>query len=469
MGFDLTKSKLCPSFCRRPHREGSGSSYGGFPYCYAGLYTHSFTLSKKHKAYVELEKKCNDALQDLDKNPLVLDMRAEIETLQRQVDRLHGEYKRLILEEKKLKTSETQLIHEVDGLRQDRVAVVVKVVPHVATKLIPGDEMGLLIVYLSKTDLFYGRCTTLEEVAALKEPFKLEKMPGYRKNHQGWVYELAQVVWAHMTTLKSSNEETSFSLTYGFEAIIPIEIIMETKRVKEFKVKLNEKWHIKDLDIFEERREIASIREAYYKQKMERIIDDDLYRKSHLSPWLQCVGPLQAKSIIQEIHQGSYEMHVESRSMVSKIPKLGIIDDDLYRKSHLSPWLQCVGPLQAKSIIQEIHQGSYEMHVESRSMVSKIPKLGYCLIIGCLASNSPLVGLTNIKPAPDPSKLEAPSVYSFHMFSDSASSSFDVGFLASDSSLSLEDVTTKKSASTFPLTELRPLNLMLFLPNSMAT
>ncbi|GKA20636.1 hypothetical protein Tco_0700625, partial [Tanacetum coccineum] len=58
------------------------------------------------KSYAELEKKCNDALQDLDKNPLVLDMRAKIETL----------------------------------------------------------------------------CTTFEEVAALKEPFDLEKIPGYRSS-----------------------------------------------------------------------------------------------------------------------------------------------------------------------------------------------------------------------------------------------------------------------------------------------
>nr|GEV30146.1 hypothetical protein [Tanacetum cinerariifolium] len=38
---------------------------------------------------------------DLDNNPLVMDMRAEIETLQGQVDKLHGEYSRLVLEEKK--------------------------------------------------------------------------------------------------------------------------------------------------------------------------------------------------------------------------------------------------------------------------------------------------------------------------------------------------------------------------------
>ncbi|GKE87642.1 hypothetical protein Tco_1565117 [Tanacetum coccineum] len=80
----------------------------------------------------------------------------------------------------RLKKSETQLLQEVDRLRQDRVAVVAKVVPYVATKLVHSDEMGLLISQLAKAALFHGRCATLEEVASLKEPFKLEKMPGYR-------------------------------------------------------------------------------------------------------------------------------------------------------------------------------------------------------------------------------------------------------------------------------------------------
>ncbi|GKA49398.1 reverse transcriptase domain-containing protein [Tanacetum coccineum] len=51
------------------------------------------------------------------------------------------------------------------------------------------------------------------------------------KTHQGWVDELPQVLWAHKTTLKSSNGETSFSLVYGSEAVIPIEISVETRRI----------------------------------------------------------------------------------------------------------------------------------------------------------------------------------------------------------------------------------------------
>nr|GEW32444.1 hypothetical protein [Tanacetum cinerariifolium] len=56
---------------------------------------------KKDKAFAELEKNCNEALQDLNKNPLLSDMRSEIKTLQGQVNGLHNKYGKLVPEEKK--------------------------------------------------------------------------------------------------------------------------------------------------------------------------------------------------------------------------------------------------------------------------------------------------------------------------------------------------------------------------------
>ncbi|GKC09735.1 hypothetical protein Tco_1001345 [Tanacetum coccineum] len=77
----------------------------------------------KDKVYAELERKCNEALQDLEKNLIVLDMRSEIETLQGQVDKLHSEYSRLILEEKKWVNYEQTLsilCTKVKGLESER-------------------------------------------------------------------------------------------------------------------------------------------------------------------------------------------------------------------------------------------------------------------------------------------------------------------------------------------------------------
>ncbi|GJS65155.1 hypothetical protein Tco_0679719, partial [Tanacetum coccineum] len=79
----------------------------------------------KDMAYAKLERKCNEALQDLDKNPLISDMRVEIKVF----------------------------------LKQDRAAIVSKVIPDTAMKLVRSDDL---------------------EVDAMKEPYVLEKMSGYR-------------------------------------------------------------------------------------------------------------------------------------------------------------------------------------------------------------------------------------------------------------------------------------------------
>nr|GEW04943.1 reverse transcriptase domain-containing protein [Tanacetum cinerariifolium] len=87
--------------------------------------------------------------------------------------------------------------------------------------------------------------------------------------HQAWVDELPQVLWAHRTTPKSSNGETPFSLVYGSEVVIPIEISVETKRVQDFDSKENEKIRREDLDVLKERREMEVIKESHYKQKLK--------------------------------------------------------------------------------------------------------------------------------------------------------------------------------------------------------
>nr|GFA01921.1 reverse transcriptase domain-containing protein [Tanacetum cinerariifolium] len=53
------------------------------------------------------------------------------------------------------------------------------------------------------------------------------------------------------------------------EAVILIEISVETRRIQDFDPMKNDKRCREELDILEERREIASIKEAHYKQKLE--------------------------------------------------------------------------------------------------------------------------------------------------------------------------------------------------------
>ncbi|GJT30904.1 hypothetical protein Tco_0911179 [Tanacetum coccineum] len=70
--------------------------------------------------------------------------------------------------------------------------------------------------------------------------------------------------------IKSSNGDTPFSLTYGTEAVILAEIGMPTLRTAEIDMVQNDEALEINLDLLEERREQAAIREARSKAKMEK-------------------------------------------------------------------------------------------------------------------------------------------------------------------------------------------------------
>ncbi|GJS63821.1 reverse transcriptase domain-containing protein [Tanacetum coccineum] len=92
--------------------------------------------------------------------------------------------------------------------------------------------------------------------------------------HKGrWVEELSHVLWAHRTTIKVSTGDTPFSLVYGTEAVIPAEIGMPTIRTAEVNITTNDDERRIDLDILEERREQAAIREEKAKLKMKGYYD----------------------------------------------------------------------------------------------------------------------------------------------------------------------------------------------------
>ncbi|GJZ97021.1 reverse transcriptase domain-containing protein [Tanacetum coccineum] len=82
--------------------------------------------------------------------------------------------------------------------------------------------------------------------------------------------ELPHVLWAHRTTIKSSHGDTPFSLTYGTEAVIPAEIRMPTYRTTAVDAVHNDEELRLNLDLLEERRERAAIREAKAKLQMTK-------------------------------------------------------------------------------------------------------------------------------------------------------------------------------------------------------
>ncbi|GJX81215.1 reverse transcriptase domain-containing protein [Tanacetum coccineum] len=90
------------------------------------------------------------------------------------------------------------------------------------------------------------------------------------EGNKNWIEELPHVMWAHRTMIKSSHGDTPFSLTCETEVVIPAKIGMPTYRTAVVDAVHNDEELRLNLDLLEERRERAKIREAKAKLKITK-------------------------------------------------------------------------------------------------------------------------------------------------------------------------------------------------------
>ncbi|GKB75763.1 reverse transcriptase domain-containing protein [Tanacetum coccineum] len=150
---------------------------------------------------------------------------------------------------------------------------------------------------------------------------------------KNWMEELPHVLWAHRTMIKSSNGDTSFSLTYGTKAVIPAEIGMPTLRTTEIDLVQNDEALEINLDLLKERREQAAIREAKRKAKMERYYNfkvcstsfkqgDLVYRNNEASR-VEDTGKLGPKwegpyEVTEALGKGAYKLRDRDGKQLSR-------------------------------------------------------------------------------------------------------------------------------------------------------
>ena len=102
---------------------------------------------------------------------------------------------------------------------------------------------------------------------------RLEKAKGR------WVDELANVLWAYRTTPRKATNETPYSLAFGFEAVIPLEVGLPTIRTEAYNTSNNNEVLARDLDLAEERRENALIRMADYQKQLAKSFNQKVQRR----------------------------------------------------------------------------------------------------------------------------------------------------------------------------------------------
>uniref|UniRef100_A0A2N9I0U3 Uncharacterized protein n=1 Tax=Fagus sylvatica TaxID=28930 RepID=A0A2N9I0U3_FAGSY len=88
-----------------------------------------------------------------------------------------------------------------------------------------------------------------------------------------WPEELPNILWAYRTTARTPTGETPFRLTYGTEAVIPVEVGLTTWRTNNYDEESNDAQLRSNLDLVDEVQDQAEARTRVYQQRMARYYD----------------------------------------------------------------------------------------------------------------------------------------------------------------------------------------------------
>uniref|UniRef100_A0A2N9IZI8 Uncharacterized protein n=1 Tax=Fagus sylvatica TaxID=28930 RepID=A0A2N9IZI8_FAGSY len=102
-----------------------------------------------------------------------------------------------------------------------------------------------------------------------------------------WVEELPSILWAYRTTVRTPTRETPFKLTFGTEAVIPVEIGLTTFRTTFHREEENEGQLRLNLDLLDEARGKAAQRIALYQGRMARYYNTRVkLRRFEVGDWV---------------------------------------------------------------------------------------------------------------------------------------------------------------------------------------
>nr|GEV82660.1 hypothetical protein [Tanacetum cinerariifolium] len=105
------------------------------------------------------------------------------------------------------------------------------------------------------------------------------------------------------------------------------------------------------------------------KQVLLEVLKDKSIKEKEVTTVVEEDEPTLMTSIVEYLKEGTLlSDRKEARKLRIKARQYELINGILYRRSFLTPWLRCVGPLQAEYMIREIHEGSCSMHAGPRSV-----------------------------------------------------------------------------------------------------
>nr|GEU68138.1 reverse transcriptase domain-containing protein [Tanacetum cinerariifolium] len=114
------------------------------------------------------------------------------------------------------------------------------------------------------------------------------------------------------------------------------------------------------------------------KQVLVEVIGNKSIKGKEVITVIEEEGPTQMTQLVDYLKEGILPGdEKEAKKIRLKARQYELMEGVLYRRSFLTPWLRCVGPLQADYVMREIHEGSCSIHAGPRSVVAKSMRLGY--------------------------------------------------------------------------------------------
>ncbi|KAL5554258.1 hypothetical protein UlMin_041659 [Ulmus minor] len=108
------------------------------------------------------------------------------------------------------------------------------------------------------------------QVEAVNKTIKYTLKKKLEKSKGVWVDELPLVLWSYRTSFRTTTGETPFSLAYGVDAVVPVELGIPTFRIENFTEEDNDVLLALASDLLEEKRDKAQLRATVLQQTVAR-------------------------------------------------------------------------------------------------------------------------------------------------------------------------------------------------------
>jgi hypothetical protein len=99
---------------------------------------------------------------------------------------------------------------------------------------------------------------------------KMRMLHDLEARGRNWHKELPSVLWALRTNINRATRDTPFNLVYGADAVLPLEIYLESVRVAHFTVKDYAEARELDSNLLEEKRNTTLANVQKYQESLKR-------------------------------------------------------------------------------------------------------------------------------------------------------------------------------------------------------